>query len=103
MRKCQAECENHSENRAENRGGGKSKVELKHKKHEEQVGEKYSAQKAEQALENVILERIVDAKMPRPFVNPSVFHGGEYSAPKVFNFPSASIRRQLGREKRMFR
>lgn len=91
----QPERENHSEHRAQHRGGREGEVQLKHEKHEEHIREKDTAQKPEHALQNVVLERAVGAEESRLFVNPSIFYGGNYSAPETLNFlsVSAEIRR----------
>lgn len=90
VRKCQSERENHSENRAQHRDGRKGEIQLNHEKYEEHICEKYTTQKPEHALQNVILERAIRAKKLHLFINPSIFYGRNYSAPEMLNPFSAS-------------
>lgn len=90
VRKCQSKRENHSENRAQHRNGWKGEIQLNHEKYEKHVREEYTAQKSEHALQNEIFERAIRAKEPQFFINPRIFHGRNYSAPKMFDPSSAS-------------
>lgn len=52
----QAEGEDDTENGTHESGGSERKVQLEDKENEKHVGEHYSAQKAEDALQNVVLQ-----------------------------------------------